>query len=62
MVVVKRAMTSLYLHQVAVMTKAVVAVSLHQVVAKRAMTSLYLHQVAAERRWTILMGIRRCAK
>ena len=48
MVVVKRAMTSLYLHQVAVMTKAVVAVC--------------LHQVAVERWWTTLMRIRRCAK
>ena len=40
--------TSLYLHQVAVMTKAVVAVC--------------LHQVAVERWWTTLMRIRRCAK
>ena len=55
-------MTSLYLHQVAVMTKAVVAVSLHQVVAKRAMTSLCHHQGAVERWWTTLMRIRRCAK
>ena len=55
-------MTSLYLHQVAVMTKAVVTVCLHQVVAKRAMTSLCHHQVAVERWWTTLMRIRRCAK
>ena len=41
-------MTSLYLHQVVAMTKAVVAVC--------------LHQVAAERWWTTLMRIRRCAK
>lgn len=41
-------MTSLYLHQVAVMTKAVVTVC--------------LHQVAVERWWTTLMRIRRCAK
>ena len=41
-------MMSLYLHQVAVMTKAVVTVC--------------LHQVAVERWWTTLMRIRRCAK
>lgn len=44
------------------MTKAVVAVCLHQVAVERAMTSLYLHQVAVERWWTTLMRIRRCAK
>ena len=56
-------MTSLYLHQVAVMTKAVVTVCLHQVaVMTKAVVAVCLHQVAVERWWTTLMRIRRCAK
>ena len=62
MVVVKRAVTSLYL-QAVVVKRAVVAVCLHQVaVMTKAVVAVCLHQVAVERWWTTLMRIRRCAK